>query len=132
MEDQLSPKALLWLKRVGKKEGQSPWQILSRVIEAYMELEEKMGEEGVTRLVEVLENGPGEIVAKLEVERLKLAEFNERAQGTLSVMRLYTAQLHARRNINDRGEVAYELGGEEKETLFELDEAGEEKGERLG
>ena len=119
LEDSLSPNAKLWLERMGKNEEKSAGRVLSQIIEGYMELEEKLGEESVQRLLELMIHGPGRVVEILETEISKVSDLAERSENTLSILRLYCAQLHSNRHIGKNGEIIYRIGKEERELLFQ-------------
>lgn len=128
LEEDLSPQAKLWLERMAEKEEKTPGRVLSQIIEGYMELEEKSGEENVNRLLETLVNGPKLFSESIEAEIAKAADLNEKASNVLQIIRLYCAQIHALRNLNERGEPRYTIRPEEKAILFDQNqpEPGEE------
>jgi hypothetical protein len=118
IEEYLSPQAKVWLERMSEREEKHPGRVLSAIIERYMELEDRQDVESVDRLVETLVHGPAQIIQALEDERAKVAAFTERANNTLQFIRLYCAQLHARRHMDENGHSRYTINPAIRRMLF--------------
>lgn len=119
LEEQLSPKAKLWLERISAREARSPGRVLSEIIEHCCELEENLGEEGTSQLIETLVKGPEQALKELKKLKDEIAQIAEELSNTNLIVRLYCAQLHARKNVTSKGTPKYVIGGPEKELLFE-------------
>lgn len=119
IEEQLSPMAKLWLERVSIREARKPGRIISEIIERCCELEADLGEEGMGQVIDTLIRGPERALKELEKLKNEITQINEELGNTNLIIRLYCAQLHARKNITSRGIPKYVIGSQEKEMLFE-------------
>ena len=114
----LSTKAQTWIEQVAQREKRTPFEILSRIIEAYMDLEEKHGEDEVKSLLEKLVHGPREIIETMETLLAETNRTNERANLTLSMIRMFILQFHSTKALNGKGQLQYTVSQETKETLY--------------